>query len=255
MASFENGVIQIQLSTPLCVHQDQPVQRAMLEARLTRLLIDRIGDAAEAIAMMETMIDHWRPIPNVAIAMNSQCILEWPALPASTLPFLQDIFRHITDPEIRGRINDVRWENSVDTLRRSYKFQPQLYDTVNVRRLWYFFRGRIEAIEKVMRAGSQKFGPLRAKGGAIIESMRFDSISRASGTFGIVCGGLLVRPIPARCEQQLLLATGTVQYLHGMVENWRIPYFAQDTKELCLVPIQNGRHMTLPLSDIQELAH
>lgn len=252
MSNAENCAIRFGLRTPLCIHTDTPVQRMPFEARLTRLLIDRLGDADSGIKVMRELVDHWS-VGGAKIAKASQCILEGPALSVGSIPFTRDILRTVTDSEARGRITDTKWDNNIDTLRRPFKFPVNSYEMIQVKSIWYFIRGNPSEIQKVLASGSKKIGPLRAKGGADIEAIDIEVVPNRSAMFGIVCAGKLMRPVPARFETELT-AKREVAYLNGMIESWHIPYHDPDYKELCLVPVQANRHMVMTLDRIGELA-
>jgi hypothetical protein len=219
------------------------------EARLTRLLIDRLLDADAAIARMNEIIDHWRPERGTAIAKASQVVLEGPALSGEPVVLIRDIFRTVNDHAARSNITGVKWDNNVETLRRPYKFTPNQYGSINVQSIWYMFRGDVAAVSDILTNGSQRIGPLRAKGGSEIESVAVDVAPNRSSMFGIICGGKLLRPVPARIEHAL----PSSEYINGMVENWHIPYWETANKELCLVPVQAGKHTIMSVGEIREL--
>ena len=170
MTKFENGgAVQFRLRTPLYVRVDEPVQRMPFEARLTRLLIDRLLDADTAIARMNAIIDHWRPERGIAIAKASQAILEGPALPGEAVVLIRDIFRTVNDHEARSNITGVKWDNNIETLRRPYKFTPNQYGSINVQSIWGMFRGDVAAVSDILTNGSQRIG-LSARPKAALKS-------------------------------------------------------------------------------------
>jgi len=189
------------------------------------------------------------------IPTASQVIFEGPIRSRTAVPFTRSIFRVVNDPEIRGQIDGVNWDNKISTLERPFKSEamPPPYEAIGVDAVWYLFRGDIDRIEDAFRRAG-RLGSLRAKGGGEIDAqgIRAEQVPNRSRMFGIICGGRLMRPIPASCETALTRLSNSVEYRSGTMETTQPPFYS-DAKELCLVPQLTGSEMVLKTSELAGL--
>ena len=255
MTNFHNGVISIPLRTPLAVHADQPVRRLCLDSVLAGQFYEQTNDGPGSLAHMREIIEHWRIDDDTMIPMASQAIFEGITTTEAPLILYRSIFRTVNDSSVRDSIPSVKWTNKKGTLERPYKSGMRNdYKMIQVRWLHYLFRGDVAAVEASFRR-ARRIGALRAKGGGEIDVDHIcadGNVPTNSPLFGIVCGGQLMRPVPARCADALT-SICQFNYNEGTTENWHAPFHEASTKEPCLVPVQTGPHMTLPRAEIVRL--
>jgi hypothetical protein len=250
---FQNAVIRVSLKTAICVHPSIAARRMCLDAILAGQLYERTGDGPGAVAAAQSCLDQWSLDDDTVIPKASQVIFQGPVRSRSSVPFTRSIFRVVADPEIRQNIAGVRWDNNSKTLQRPFQseMRPPAYEAIDVDAVYFLFRGDIGRVESAFRRAT-RIGALRAKGGGEIDSVTAEAVPNRSAMFGIVCGGRLMRPVPARCEPAVA-RLGDIQYHNGIVEAWHAPYHAPESKELCLVPVQIGSEMVLEMAEIAEL--